>query len=571
MSGIIVYKGIGIGKCQLVQEINYKIREDIIPEISKQKELDLFETSKASAALQIQKLKDHAEKYVGQDEAAIFDAHLMMIDDPMLTGAIKDNIVKSGYSSEKAVITARDELIAKFMLIDNDYIRERAKDIEDVSNRMLDIMLGVNSNPLENITEPVIVVAKDLKPSQTVLLNENVRGIVLETGSKTSHAAIVAKAKGIPTVIGETGIVENVHNGDLLILDAQENKLLINPDSEVLNEYTEKYNLELKRKEYLKTLKNLSAETKDGHRIKLYGNVGSVNDTKLVRNQGGEGVGLLRTEFLYMDNTHFPTEEEQFEQYKKIAELAGEEVIIRTLDIGGDKTLPYFKFPEELNPFLGLRAMRFCLERRDIFNTQLRAILRASSYGKVKIMFPMIATVEELRSGKQCVEDAKAALRAEGIPFDESIEVGIMIEIPSAAISADLLAKEADFFSIGTNDLCQYTIAVDRMNTHVSKLYQPLNPSIIRLIDIAVKGAHSNNREIGVCGEMASDELGALTLIGLGVDELSVSPSMLPIIKEKVRSVNYSELKVWVENLKNLNTEKEVISELERSLQYVNK
>lgn len=569
MSGIIVYKGIGIGKCQLVQEIIYNIREDLVPAISTDKEMDLYENSKASAALQIQKLKDHAEKYVGQEEAAIFDAHLMMIDDPMLTGAIKENIVKSNFSAEKAVITARDELIAKFLKIDNDYIRERAKDIEDVSNRILDIMLGVISNPLENITEPVIVVAKDLKPSQTVLLNENVKGIVLETGSKTSHAAIVAKAKGIPTIIGKTGICDNVHNGDMVILDAQNNKLILNPEADVLNDYTEKYNLELKRKEYLKTLKNLSAETKDGHKIKLYGNVGSAEDTKVVRAQGGEGVGLLRTEFLYMDNTHFPTEEEQFEQYRKIAELAGEEVIIRTLDIGGDKTLPYFKFPEEMNPFLGLRAMRFCLERRDIFDTQLRAILRASNFGKIKIMFPMIATVDELRSGKQCVEEAKTALRAEGISFDENIEVGIMIEIPSAAISADLLAKEADFFSIGTNDLCQYTIAVDRMNTHVSKLYQPLNPSIIRLIDMAVKGAHSHNREIGVCGEMASDELGALTLIGLGVDELSVSPSMIPVIKEKIRSVNYSDLKTWVEKLKNLNTETEVISELERSLQNV--
>lgn len=568
MPGKIVFRGIGIGKCQLVQEIQYKIREEAISPTGIEDETKLFEKAKAESQGQIEGLKAHALEHVGEEESAIFDAHLMMIDDPMFTDSIRDKITSKAFSAEKAIVTTRDEFIAMFRQIDNEYIKERAKDIEDVSNRMLDIILGVNSNPLENIAEATVVVAKDLKPSQTVLLNANVKGIVLEIGSVTSHAAIVAKAKGIPTIIGEEGICNKVNSGDLIVLDARENKILVNPDSVTLYDYKEKEILENKEKERLKVLKDLEAITKDGHRIKLYGNAGSAMETRLVGEQGGRGVGLLRTEFLYMENTHFPTEEEQFVQYKKIAETAGEEVIIRTLDIGGDKTLPYFKFPQEMNPFLGYRAIRFCLDRRDIFDTQLRAILRASVYGKIKIMFPMIATMDELRRAKQCVENAKEMLKAEGIAYDSNVEVGIMVEIPAAAVMADLLAKEADFFSIGTNDLCQYTMAVDRMNANISKLYQPLNPGIIRLIDSVAKGGHKEKREVGVCGEMASDELGALILIGLGIDELSVSPSMIPAIKEKIRSVNYEDLKIWVEDLKNMTTEAEVIQDLERRIRY---
>lgn len=570
MPGIIVFKGVGIGKCRLVQEVEYKTNKELISTDMIQEEIKRVEDTKLTVINQLENLKTYALENVGEEEAAIFDAHLMMVEDPMFLDAIYNKVKTQSYSADRAVIETRNELVALFEQMDDEYIRERAKDIEDVSNRMLDILLGIDSNPLENIDEPTIIIAQDLKPSETVLLNENVKGIILGMGSVTSHAAIVAKAKGIPTIIGITDIYKKVSVGDLVILDVGKKEIFINPDKDILATYTEVIELQAKEKERLKTLKDLEAVTLDGHKIKLYGNVGSLAETKHVIEQGGKGVGLLRTEFLYMDNTHFPTEQEQFEQYKKIAEQGGEEVIIRTLDIGGDKLLPYFKFPEEMNPFLGFRAIRFCLERKDIFHTQLRAILRASAYGKIKIMFPMVATIEELREAKECLEEAKKSLTKENIEFDKNLEVGIMIEIPSTAIAADLFAKEVDFFSIGTNDLCQYTLAVDRMNTHVSHLYQPLNPSIIRLIDIAVKGAHTQDCEIGVCGEMASDELSALVLVGLGVDELSVSPSMIPIIKEKIRLSKYSDLKLMAQKIKNLETESEIIKEVERSIKNVN-
>ena len=566
MPGSIVYKGIGIGKCKVVQEFQYQIREEIISPAGTSAEMEAFETVVVQAVAQIRKLKEHARVRIGEEEAGIFEAHEMMAEDPMLLDAIRTKIGTKGFSSEKAVLSARDEFVTMFMNIEDAYIRERAHDVQDVCGRFLDLLLGVNSNPLEDLDEATVVIAKDLKPSQTVLLDENVQGIALEIGSATSHAAIVAKAKGIPTIIGEEDITQKVKDGDLIVIDARKNKILINPNANVLYGYREQAKAEAAEKERLAGLRDLDAVTLDGRRIKLYGNIGSAMEAKRVGDQGGRGVGLTRTEFLYMDNSHFPTEEEQFIQYRKITESAGEEVIIRTLDIGGDKTLPYFSFPEELNPFLGFRALRFCLERRDIFDVQLRAILRASAYGKVKIMFPMIATLDEFRKAKQCVENAKDALRNEGIPFDEAIETGIMVEIPSAAIFADILAKECDFFSIGTNDLCQYALAVDRMNPHIKDLYQPMHPAIIRLIKGVVEAGHGNGREVGVCGELGSDELGALMLLGLGIDELSVSLSMIPVIKERIRSVRYEDLKEWVAGCLDLDNEAAVKEELERRL-----
>lgn len=570
VTGIVVFKGIGIGKCQRVKEAEYKINKEHINPRVVVKEVKRVENAKSLVVEKLQKLKKYALEHIGEEEADIFDAHLMMMDDPMFIDAIYEKIKKQNYSAERAVMEIKKEVVALFEQMDDPYIKERAKDIEDISNKMLDVLLGIDSNPLENINEPTIIIADDLKPSQTVMLSENVKGIILGMGSVTSHAAIVAKAKGIPTIIGMNDVFEKVSIGDVVILDAENNQVLINPDNETLDLYQEQVEMQDKEKERLKSMKDLEAVTLDGHKIKLYGNVGSLEETKYVIEQGGRGVGLLRTEFLYMNNTQFPTEEEQFKEYKQIAQQAGEEVIIRTLDIGGDKTLPYFEFPQEMNPFLGFRAIRFCLERKDIFHTQLRAILRASAYGKVKIMFPMIAIIEELRQAKQCLEDAKKSLDQEGVAYDQDIEVGIMIEIPSTAISADLFAKEVDFFSIGTNDLCQYTLAVDRMNVHVSHLYQALNPSMINLIDMAVQGAHRKAREIGVCGEMASDELGALILVGLGVDELSVSPSMIPKIKERIRQSRYSDLKQLVEKVKSFETQDEIIKEVERGIQHVN-
>ena len=568
MSKIIVFKGIGIGRCQLIRDEQIQISDELISPENITQEIERYEAARASVIEQLNELREHTLHTVGEHEAMIFDAHLMMIEDPMLVDVILDKIRTGRQCAEKAVTEARSELSCMFSQIDDPYIRERARDIEDVSDSLVRNLLGIESLDLSRLIEPTVIVARDLKPSETVMLSDQVKGIILEIGSVTSHAAIVAKAKGIPTIIGDEGICDRVQNGDVIILDARSNLVLVNPGDEETADYRVRMDKETKEKARLAAMKDLEAVTLDGHKIKLYGNVGSVMDTIISGEQGGRGVGLLRTEFLYMNNTHFPTEEEQFDQYRQIARAAGEEVIIRTLDIGGDKTLPYYTFPEESNPFLGFRAIRFCLENPDIFKTQLRAILRASHYGKVKIMFPMIATMQEFRAGKTMVQAVQAELCSEGIPFDELIEVGIMLEIPAAVMITDLLAREVDFFSIGTNDLCQYTLAVDRMNNQVSHLYQPLNPSIIRLIDIAVKGAHSCGREIGICGEMASDELADLVLIGLGVDELSVSPSMIPMIKERIRSVRYSDLREWVEPIKMLETQELIISSLERSLEH---
>jgi len=570
MSKIVVYKGIGIGKCHLISDEEIQISDEPVLPQQIDDEIARYETAKATVIGQLKALREHTRKTVGESEAMIFDAHLMMIEDPMLVDATNDKIRVHQEKAEKAVTSVRNELSAMFSQIDDPYIRERGRDVEDVSDSLVKSLLGIDQASLSLLNEPTIIVARDLKPSETVMLSKQVKGIILEIGSVTSHAAIVAKAKGIPTIIGDTGICERVQSGDRIILDARKNQIIINPDELTAQDYNVRLNLEYKEKIRLSSLKDLEAATLDGHTVKLYANVGSVADTVMGKDQGGRGVGLLRTEFLYMNNTHFPTEEEQFDQYRKIAQAAGGEVIIRTLDIGGDKTLPYFSFPEESNPFLGFRAIRFCLENPDIFKTQLRAILRASDFGKVKIMFPMIATAQEFRAGKARVLEAMSELRTEAISFDEKIEVGIMLEIPAAVMITDLLAKEVDFFSIGTNDLCQYTLAVDRMNNRVSHLYQPLNPSIIRLIDMAVKGAHSYGREIGICGEMASDEMAALVLIGLGVDELSVSPSMIPVIKEKIRSVRYSDLLSWVELIKNLDSQDEIIASLEGSLENAN-
>lgn len=570
MSKTVVYKGIGIGKCHLIRDEQVQISDELVLPQQIDDEITRYETAKATVIGQLKALREHTRKTIGESEAMIFDAHLMMIEDPMLVDATNDKIRVHQEKAEKAVTSVRNELSAMFSQIDDPYIRERGRDVEDVSDSLVKALLGIDQDSLFLLDEPTIIVARDLKPSETVMLSKQVKGIILEIGSVTSHAAIVAKAKGIPTIIGDTGICDRVQSGDSIILDARKNQIIINPDESTTQDYKVRLELEYKEKIRLSSLKDVEATTLDGHTIKLYANVGSVADTIMGKDQGGRGVGLLRTEFLYMNNTHFPTEEEQFDQYRRIAQAAGEEVVIRTLDIGGDKTLPYFSFPEESNPFLGFRAIRFCLENPDIFKTQLRAILRASDFGKVKIMFPMIATMQEYRSGKARVSEAMSELRAEGIAFDDKIEVGIMLEIPAAVMITDLLAKEVDFFSIGTNDLCQYTLAVDRMNNRVSHLYQPLNPSILRLIDMAVKGAHSYGREIGICGEMASDEMAALVLIGLGVDELSVSPSMIPVIKEKIRSVHYSDLLSCVELIKNLDSQDEVIASLEGSLENAN-
>lgn len=556
MKGIIVFEGIAIGKALVYRETDPStmVMKETINSEKIQDVLQLFGNHVELAITQLDALKQHALLTVGKDEAEIFEAHRMMLSDPMLIGGIKKLIEKELFSEAYAILTMKERLVAQFMAIENEYIRARAQDVKDVSDRLLRICLGIEEINLDQIKEDTVVVAEDLKPSQTIGLNSFVKGIILEEGSITSHAAIVAKAKGIPTLVGVTGATKEIVDQEMIILDSKKNNIFVQPDDSTRAMYETLLEVQKKEQEFLNSLKHQEAVTLDGRTVKLYGNVGSVEEARLVKEQGAKGIGLLRTELIYMNSDHLPTEEEQFHYYKEIAELMEEETIIRTLDIGGDKSLPYYELPKEENPFLGKRAIRLCLKEKALFKTQLKAILRASSFGKIKIMFPMISCLEELREAKEQLEEAKQELRENNIAFDEKIPVGIMVEIPAAAICADLFAKEVDFFSIGTNDLCQYTMAVDRMNTEVSHLYQPLHPGILRLIQMTIDAGKKHHVEVGVCGETAGDKDFAGLLLGMGVDELSMSPAMINRVKDRIRSEKAEELEKMAEQVKGLST-----------------
>lgn len=556
MKGIKVFEGIAIGKALVYQETDPStmftketIKDDQIQDV-----LQMFGSHVETAIAQLDDLKQHALLTVGKEEAEIFEAHSMMLSDPMLIGGIKKLIEKEYYSEAYAILTMKDRLVAQFMAIENEYIRARAQDVRDVSDRLLRLCLGIEEINLDLIREDTVIVAKDLKPSQTIGLNSFVKGIILEEGSVTSHAAIVAKAKGIPTLVGVVNACGEILDQEMVILDSKKNNIFVKPDEATKAMYATLLEVQIKEQEFLNSLKHQEAVTLDGRKVKLYGNVGSVEEARLVKEQGAKGIGLLRTELIYMNSDHLPTEEEQFRYYKEIAELMEEETIIRTLDIGGDKSLPYYELPKEENPFLGKRAIRLCLKEKALFQTQLKAILRASHFGKIKIMFPMISCLEELREAKEQLEIAKQELRGQNILFDENIAVGIMVEIPAAAICADLFAKEVDFFSIGTNDLCQYTMAVDRMNPEVSHLYQPLHPGILRLIQMTIDAGKKHHVEVGVCGETAGDKDFAGLLLGMGVDELSMSPAMINRVKDRIRSEKAEELEKMAEQVKGLST-----------------
>jgi phosphotransferase system enzyme I (PtsI) len=559
MKGIKVYEGIGVGKAFVLKSevISDNVRKEAIDISLIENEKEAFKQSLQKTIEKIEGLKKHAEETVGKEESMIFDAHLEMVQDITLLDSIEKKIEDKKYHAEQAVLEARDEIVKVFMAIDDEYLKARAKDVIDVTDMLINTILGIEVNTLSSINEPTILFAQDLKPSETILLNDYVVGIVLEEGSVTSHAAIVAKAKGIPTVVGIENATEEIENGIFILLDATEGVVIINPDENTNKEYKDKIEAEKKEKERLLKTKDKPGRTKDGHTVRILGNVGSLQETKWVKENGGFGIGLLRTELIYMNSDHFPTEEEQFKYYKEIVETLPGEIIIRTLDIGGDKMLPYYKFPEEMNPFLGFRAIRFCLKNEELFKSQLKAILRAGNYGNVKIMLPMVSAIEEIRESKVVLEKAKEELRAENKSFKEDIPLGIMIEIPAAAVAADIFAKEVDFFSIGTNDLCQYTSAVDRMNKEVAYLYQPYHPSILRLIKMTIEGAKNNNIEVGVCGETAGDPDYALLLTGLGIDELSMSASMIPKVKDRMFNYTKEELEKLAEKVLQASTAEE--------------
>ena len=557
LKGIAASAGISIAKA-------YKLESPKVEIVKKEgdpaKEVEKFNAALEKTKTDIEGVKERASERLSAEELAVFDAHLMMAGDPEFAAQIIAMIENDKVNAEFAADTVASQMVAMFESMDNDYFRERAADIKDVTYRLKCNLLGLTIPDLTSINEDSIIVAYDLTPLDTAQLNHFVKGFATSIGGKTSHSAIMANSLEIPAVVGCGDIMSAVNHGDTMILDAVEGNVIINPTEEEIKEYEAKAKAFAEEKEALKVLVNAKSVTKDGHEVELAGNIGGFKDVEGVLKNGGEGVGLFRTEFLYMDNDHFPTEEEQFEAYKAVLEgMGGKRVVVRTLDIGGDKKLKYFTFPEEMNPFLGYRAIRLCLDRTDIFRTQLRALIRASVYGKLCIMFPMIATVKEFCDAKAIYEEEKAKLIAEGVKVADDIQVGMMVEIPAAAVNADNFAKHADFFSIGTNDLIQYSMAADRMSENVSYLYQPYNPSVLRLIKMTIDGAHKEGKWAGMCGAMAGEENAVPILLGLGLDEFSMSATQILNARKMVNSLSKAEMEKLAEEAVSLSTAEEVL------------
>jgi phosphotransferase system enzyme I (PtsI) len=559
LQGIAASNGIAIAKAYRLVEPNLSIEkqtiEDAESEVSRFKEA--IEKSKA----ELEAIRDRAQVELGADKAAIFEAHLLVLTDPELNGPIEDKIKSEKVNAEAALKDTADMFVMMFEQMDNEYMKERAADIRDVTKRILSHLLGVQLVNPSMIAEEVIIVAEDLTPSDTAQLNRQyVLGFTTDIGGRTSHSAIMARSMEIPAVVGTKSATEDINNGDLVIVDGLKGEVHINPTPELVEEYRNIHQqYEAQKTEWAK-LVNEKTVSADDHHVELAANIGTPKDLKGVIENGGEGVGLYRTEFLYMGRDQLPTEEEQYEAYKAVLEgMNGKPVVVRTLDIGGDKELPYLQLPKELNPFLGFRAIRLCLEEQDIFRTQLRALLRASSYGNLKVMFPMIATLDEFREAKAILEDEKQKLISAGQKVSDSIELGIMVEIPSTAVLADQFAKEVDFFSIGTNDLIQYTMAADRMNQRVSYLYQPYSPSILRLVKMVIDAAHAEGKWAGMCGEMAGDETAIPLLIGLGLDEFSMSATSILKARSQIKKLSKAEMEKLATQVLNMQTTSQVI------------
>ncbi|EAE2821364.1 phosphoenolpyruvate--protein phosphotransferase [Listeria monocytogenes] len=564
LKGIAASDGIAIAKAYLLVEPDLSYEKTEVTDV--ESEVKRFESALEVSRTELSMIREKAAKDLGEDKAQIFDAHLLVLNDPELTGPIEESIKNSKTNAETALQETTDMFIGMFESMDNEYMRERAADIKDVRKRVLSHLLGVTIPNPALIDEEVVVVAADLTPSDTAQLNRNfVKGFVTDIGGRTSHSAIMARSLEIPAVVGTKEVTASVAKNDIVIIDGLEGNVIIHPTEEQIAHYEKiKSDFALQQAEWDK-LKNEKTVSKDGVHVELAANIGTPNDLEGVISNGGEAVGLYRTEFLYMGRDNFPTEEEQFEAYKAVVSgMDGKSVVVRTLDIGGDKTLPYLELPEEMNPFLGFRAIRLCFANEELFHTQLRALLRASVYGNLKIMFPMIATVNEFRQARDILLDEKAKLKAAGTEVSDSIELGIMIEIPAAAVLADQFAKEVDFFSIGTNDLIQYTMAADRMNERVSYLYQPYNPSILRLVKMVIDASHKEGKWTGMCGEMAGDQTAVPLLLGLGLDEFSMSASSILKSRSLIKRLDQSEMVKLAEEALNKSTAEEVVELVEK-------
>ena len=559
IQGISGSRGVAVGNVYryIQEEIvipDYTVADDKVEE-----EIGKFAAAMAATLKQLDTIHQKALDEMGPEEAAIFEAHMQIAQDPSLSDGIK-SLVESSHTNVVAATAQTIETFANIFLgMEDPYMRERGADIKDIGDRLMRNMLGMNPRGLSHISGEVILVAQDLAPSDTASLDKNVvKGIVTAAGGPTSHAAIMARTLEIPAVMG-VGDIESFVDGDKAVVLGTDGIVEMNPSDADWDEYTNQaaaFQEELKR---LRESANLEATTTDGHHVELFGNIGKAKDAKNALTMGAQGIGLYRTEFLYMENDELPAEDVQFEEYKKVAQdMKGKPVIIRTMDIGGDKELKCLDLPSEMNPFLGYRAIRISLNRPDIFKVQLRALLRASAFGDIHIMYPMIASVEEVKQANAMLDECKAELTAEGKEFNKDIKVGIMIEVPAAAVISPILAKYVDFFSIGTNDLCQYTLAVDRMNEAIGSLYQPLHPGVIRLIKHVIDASHEQGKFTGMCGELASDPVATMILLGLGLDEFSMTASSIPLIKNILRSVSKAECEEVANKALTMDTAEEI-------------
>ena len=565
VTGIAASPGIVFGKALVLKEEPIVLNTQKISADQIDAEVAKFYAGREKTAAQLNSIHEKALRTLGAEKAAIFEGHLMILEDEELEEEIlaylKENLVTADVATNKII----DQQVAVLSEIDDEYLKERAGDIRDIGNRLLRNILGMHIVDLGDIQEESILVAYDLTPSETAQLNlDKVLGFITDIGGRTSHTSIMARSLELPAIVGTNDITAHVKTGDLVILDAISNQIHINPSETEIAAFKAQQEKLAAEKAELAKLKELPAETLDGHRIEVAGNIGTIRDVDGVLRNGGESVGLYRTEFLFMDRASLPGEEEQFEAYKEIVEaMEGKQVVLRTMDIGGDKELPYLDLPKEMNPFLGWRAVRIGLTRREILDTQLRAVLRASAFGKLAVMFPMIISVEEIRELKSIVAELKAQLRAEGHAFDENLQLGVMVETPSAAVNARHLAKEVDFFSIGTNDLTQYTLAVDRGNEIIAHLYNPLTPSVLNLIKQVIDASHAEGKWTGMCGELAGDVRATALLLGMGLDEFSMSAISVPHIKKLVRHVSYQEAKALADEA----LQKPTTAEIEQLIQ----
>ncbi|KQL17813.1 phosphoenolpyruvate--protein phosphotransferase [Cytobacillus solani] len=557
IKGVAASNGIALANAYCLVEPDLSFEKFEITNI--EAELDRLKSAISRTKLELEEIRDSAMLKFGEERAAIFSAHLLILEDPEIFSALEAKINEK-VNAEFALDEIANMYAQLFESMENEYMKERAADIRDVSKRLLAHLLHIELPDYSRISSEVIIVAEDLTPSITAQLDKQyVKGFVTDIGGKTSHSAILARAMEIPAIVGTKTATKIISHGSPIIIDGLDGKVVVHPTEEIHESYRLLKRKLVEENELLKKYIKLPSMSADGQSVEIAGNIGRPEDVDAVLENGGEGIGLFRTEFLYMDRDELPTEEEQFNAYKTVlTKMEGRPTVVRTLDIGGDKELPYLKLLTEMNPFLGYRAIRLCLEQAEIFRTQLRALLRASVYGNLKIMFPMIATLDEFRAAKALLFEEKQKLVVEGAAVSEQIEIGMMVEIPSAAVIADLFAQEADFLSIGTNDLIQYTLAADRMNERVSYLYQPYHPAVLRLIKMVIDAAHSNGKWVGMCGEMAGDEIAVPILLGLGLDEFSMSSSSILKTRSLLSKLSKEKLAELVEHVLMLKTSSEV-------------